>query len=201
MPRLLYFISHPNVVIDKEVPVPRWHLSTRGMERMVAGLSQPWISTISSIYCSTEQKAIDGAEVLAKHLALPFQMVEDLRENDRCSTGFLAPLEFELMANAFFAKPTTSVQGWERAIDAQQRIISAVTTIGNCDTTTGSIAIISHGAVGTLLYCWLTQKPISRQWDQPPNGGGNYYALQISPRHVQSHWQVFDPPPMFKIST
>jgi len=35
-PRLLYFITHPNVVISRDVP------------------------DLTSIYCSTEQKAIDG---------------------------------------------------------------------------------------------------------------------------------------------
>jgi broad specificity phosphatase PhoE len=192
MRRLLYFITHPNVVIDKDVPVPRWPLSAIGRERMVAGLRQPWIRDVSAVYCSTEQKAIDGASVIAQHLDLPFHEIEDLGENDRSATGFLHPSEFERVADEFFACPTESVRGWERAADAQHRIVSAVTAIAARDTTSGSIAIVSHGAVGTLLYCWLSQQPISRRWDQPRNGGGNFYAFALQPPAAHSHWRVFD---------
>ena len=159
---------------------------------MIAGLRQPWVRDVTSVYCSTEQKAIDGAAILAKHLNLQVQEVEDLGENDRSATGFLPPPEFEQVANDFFARPTESVRGWERAVDAQNRIVSAVAAIAATDSTRGSIAIVSHGAVGTLLYCWLTQSPISRQWDQPPNGGGNFYAFEFQPPSAHSHWQVFD---------
>jgi broad specificity phosphatase PhoE len=192
VPRTLYFISHPNVVIDRSVPVPRWRLSDLGRQRMALGLRQPWIASVSSIYSSTEQKAIDGAEILAAHLKLRHTQIDELGENDRSSTGFLPPAEFEVMANAFFENPSQSVKGWERAVDAQARILNAMLELEAADDSTGSIAIVSHGAVGTLLYCSLAGKPISRRWDQPPNGGGNYYAFQLSPRTAHSHWQAFD---------
>jgi broad specificity phosphatase PhoE len=192
MPRRLYFISHPNVVVSSAVPVPRWPLSATGRARMVEGLKQPWVRSVTSIYASTEQKAVDTAAILAGHLSIGFQQVEDLGENDRSSTGFLEPPDFEAMANAFFANPQTSVRGWERAADAQQRIVRAVSAIAQQDTSVGSIAIVSHGAVGTLLYCHLTGKPISRAWDQPPNGGGNFYAFTLTPPRADAGWAAID---------
>ena len=187
-----YFITHPNVVVSRDVPVPRWPLSELGKQRMRAGLAQPWIRDVSAIYCSTEQKAIDGAEILATHLGLSFQQVEGLGENDRSATGFLPPDEFERMADAFFASPQMSVRGWERAADAQSRIVGAVNRIQQEDKTNGAVAIVSHGAVGTLLYCQLAGKTIERRWDQPPNGGGNYYSFTLSPRVAHSWWRAID---------
>ena len=184
----LYFITHPNVVVSRDVPVPRWPLSERGRRRMHAGLRQPWVKEIGAIYCSTEQKAIDGAEILGEHLSLPFTQIEDLGENDRSATGFLPPDEFERVADQFFARPHESVRGWERAVDAQARIVRAVETIQSDAT----VAIVSHGAVGTLLYCHLAGEPISRRWDQPPNGGGNYYRFTLSPRAAHSWWRAID---------
>jgi broad specificity phosphatase PhoE len=184
-----YFITHPNVVVSRDVPVPRWPLSELGRQRMRAGLRQPWVKDIKAIYCSTEQKAIDGAEILASHLSLPFHQIEELGENDRSATGFLPPVEFERVADEFFARPEASTRGWERAIDAQKRIVRAVEQIPPGD---GPIAIVSHGAVGTLLYCHLAGQPIARRWDQPPNGGGNYYSFSQSPRQVFSWWRAFD---------
>jgi hypothetical protein len=86
-----YFITHPNVVISRDIPVPRWPLSDLGRQRMRAGLQQPWIQEVTSIYCSTEQKAIDGAAILADHLSLGFERIPELGENDRSATGFLPP--------------------------------------------------------------------------------------------------------------
>ncbi len=190
--RTFYLITHPNVVISRDVPVPRWPLSELGKQRMRAGLEQPWVRDVTSVYCSTEQKAIDGAEILAGHLGIGFEKVEELGENDRSATGFLPPDEFERVADEFFGAPATSVRGWERAVDAQARIVRAVQGLFENDQTAGAIAIVSHGAVGTLLYCHLAGQPIARRWDQPPNSGGNYYRFTMSPRAAYSWWQPFD---------
>ena len=172
--------------------MPRWPLSELGKQRMRAGLRQPWVRELTAIYCSTEQKAIDGAAILAEHRSLPFDEIAELGENDRSATGFLPPEEFERVADAFFASPGASVRGWERALDAQARIVKAVESIARKDGTRGAIAIVSHGAVGTLLYCYLAGEPISRRWDQPANGGGNFYAFTLSPRSVHSWWKPID---------
>ncbi len=190
--RTLYLITHPNVVISRDVPVPRWPLSELGKQRMRAGLKQPWVRDVTSVYCSTEQKAIDGAEILAQHLSLGFSRIEELGENDRSATGFLPPDEFERVADEFFGSPEASVRGWERAIDAQARIVGAVHRIFEMDRTAGALAIVSHGAVGTLLYCHLAGEPIARRWDQPPNGGGNFYSFTLSPPAVHSWWLAID---------
>lgn len=190
--RRVLFISHPNVVVSREVPVPQWPLSSIGRNRMAASLVQPWIPDISAVYCSTEQKSIDSAEVLARHLSLNIQPVNDLGENDRSSTGFLSPEEFEQVADQFFAAPYDSVRGWETAFVAQQRIVGAVNELAKVDRTSGTIAVVSHGAVGTLLYCYLSGYPISRRWDQPSNCGGNFYSFQLDPAQVFSWWKPID---------
>ena len=192
MPRSLYFISHPNVVVDPSLAIPRWPLSEVGRARMTAGLRQPWVLSVSSIYASTEQKAIDSATILAAHLSIGFVRIEELGENDRSSTGFLPLAEFESVADQFFASPELSIRGWERAVDAQSRIVNAVRRITNDDQTNGSIAIVSHGAVGTLLYCFLTGQQISRRWDQPPNGGGNFFPFTIEPPAATALWSAID---------
>jgi broad specificity phosphatase PhoE len=159
---------------------------------MKAGLAQPWISEITSIHCSNERKAIDTATILGEHLSLPISQHEDLGENDRSGTGFLPPAEFEVVATEFFSRPNESVRGWERALDAQDRILRAVQAIAAAEREPGAIAIISHGAVGTLLHCALAGNPISRRWDQPANGGGNYFAFELEPTRVLGWWSAID---------
>jgi len=194
MGRTVYFITHPNVVISREVPVPQWPLSELGRSRMRAGLKQAWVKDIIAICSSTEQKAIDGASILAQHRGLDFTTLAELGENDRSATGFLPPPEFEQVADAFFAHPHDSVRGWERAIDAQARIVRAVDQVVRHIPGTGAIAIVSHGAVGTLLYCHLAGQPIDRRWDQPANGGGNFFRFTLEPRAVEAWWRPIDDP-------
>lgn len=71
------------------------------------------------------------------------------------------------MADEFFARPEVSVRGWERAVDAQGRIVTAVTELlADERSGAGDVLVVAHGAVGTLLLCHLLGRPITRQLDQ-----------------------------------
>ncbi len=192
MARVIYFISHPDVEINPAVPVTEWGLSEKGRHRFEQLLHKSWVQSVSAIYCSDEQKAIDGARMFSVFTGLEYQTVADLGENDRTATGYLPGPEFEATADQFFSKPEASVRGWETAAAAQRRIVEAVTQIDISLNHTSSIAIISHGAVGTLLYCYLNHKKIDRRWDQPGAGGGNYMVIHTGPAQTCSWWQPID---------
>lgn len=193
MPRC-YFITHPDVAIDPAVPVPAWPLSERGIKRMNEALQNPWVKTIGSIHCSTEQKAIDGARILAEHRKLEFTPHEDLGENDRSATGFLPPDEFERVADEFFALPERSIRGWETALAAQARVVAAVDRIlTGSESHSGDIAIVAHGGIGALLLCHVGKMPIGREHDQPPTAGGNYFCFDTSSRALLRGWSSIDP--------
>ncbi|MBW8723561.1 MAG: histidine phosphatase family protein [Inquilinus limosus] len=192
MSRHVHVITHPDVLIDPAVPVPDWPLSERGRIRMRAVLNQPWAPRLRSLFCSTERKARDGAAILAEALGLPVTELEDLGENDRSSTGYLPKLEFEAMADAFFARPQESVRGWERAIDAQHRVVAAVDEVLRRAPAEGDIAIVTHGGVGALLLCHLQGRPISRAADQPAGQGGHHYAFAVEDRELLHGWRSID---------
>ena len=101
-----YFVTHPDVVIDPAKPIERWSLSPRGRERMRALLEQPWLSRVGRVLSSSEQKTLDGAEILVSALGLPHEVVAELGEYDRSSTGLLPPSEFWSLVDEFFRKPT-----------------------------------------------------------------------------------------------
>jgi broad specificity phosphatase PhoE len=191
--RTVFFITHPDVSIDPAVPVPDWPLSTRGRDRMVRALALPWVDGIRSIWCSTERKARDGADILARHLKLTATQLPELGENDRSVTGYLPRAEFEAVANQFFANPSRSVRGWERAVDAQHRIVEAVNRVlagsANCG---GDVVIVAHGGVGTLLLCHLRREEIGRAHDQPSNNGGNFFAFDGGTLQLHHGWRPID---------
>jgi broad specificity phosphatase PhoE len=188
----VYFITHPDVVINPAIPVTRWPLSQRGRIRMLKMLENRWLSGIGAIYCSAEQKAIDGAAIMSEVLGVTYTTIPDLGENDRSATGYLSEAEFESVVGEFFRKPEESVRGWERAIDAQRRIISATRAVLMAKPGDGNVAIVGHGGVGALLLCHLAGVPISRDQEQPPTNGGNYFAFGLLTFRLLHGWRSID---------
>ena len=179
----LFFITHPEVIVDPECRIEDWGLSDAGRRRASHFVQSGFLSDVTAIWSSTELKAMETAGIFADHLELPVVTDPLLGENDRSATGFLPPTEFEAAADAFFAAPETSFRGWERALDAQNRIETATRRIV-AQHHRGDLAIVSHGAVGTLLYCTLKNLPISRAHDQPSQG---HYWVASFPKLVPIH--------------
>ena len=182
----LIVVSHPEVVVAPNVPITDWGLSDVGRERARAFACSGILSAVSAIWSSTERKAIETADILSKPLGLGVQSHGLLCENDRSATGFLPPAQFEAAADAFFASPGKSFRGWETANDAQCRIAKTVGSIVSRHGE-GDLAVVTHGAVGTLLWCKLSGKQISRQYDQP--GQGHYWTADLETIRPQTGWQ------------
>ena len=125
----VYFITHPDVVIDPATPVAQWPLSQRERMRMLKMLENQWISRVGAIYCSTEQKAMDGAAIISEVLGISYTTIPELGENDRSATGYLSEPEFDAVVDEFFRRPGDSVRGWELAVDAQRRIIAGTKAV------------------------------------------------------------------------
>jgi len=185
----IIFVTHADVQIDPAVPVPQWGLSANGRARHQSFNNRLLDSNITEIYCSDEQKAIDGAVIMSQCLSVAYSVVAELHENDRSATGYLPPAEFEKTADQFFENPEQSIRGWETASAAQARIVSTIDGIVKNSCTDGNIAIVSHGGVGTLLLCHLSNIPITRAMDQPGSGGGNYFVFDCSTRALVHGWR------------
>lgn len=192
MTRSLFFITHPDVVIDPAVPVAEWPLSARGLERMRCMAKQPWLPRLSALYCSTERKARDGAAVLSDLMGLTPIERADLGENDRTATGYLVEAEFQAVVERFFAEPDSQILGWASAVTEQKRIVAALDAVIQDAPADGDIAVVAHGAVGALSLAHYLGEPISRRFDQLGRTGGHYYRLTLTDRRIVHGWQPID---------
>ena len=181
------YITHPQVRIDANVPVPKWGLSDVGAARARKATESGWARQLQRIISSDETKAIETAEILAKASGVTIEIVHGMHENDRSATGFLPPPQFEEAADWFFAHPEQSFKGWECAVDAQARIVESVNAVLATHDATAPIAFVGHGGVGTLLKCHLAGSSIARDRDQP-GGGGNLYAFGLADRRLSCDW-------------
>jgi broad specificity phosphatase PhoE len=181
------------VRIDPAAPVPSWGLSDVGKTRTETLAKTGWFSGTTQIIASAERKAIETAEIIGNELNVTLEVRDAMHENDRSATGFLPPSEFEMMANQFFAEPHVSIHGWERAIDAQLRIVREVEHVLARDQP-GDVLFVGHGAVGTLLFCHYSNFAIDRAYDQPA-GGGHYFAFVKDGRRVLHPWRPMEHSP------
>ncbi len=187
---LVRYLTHPQVQIDGTVPVPEWALSELGKSRIDQLIASRILAGTESVISSGERKAVETAEPIASALGLVTIVREEMHENDRSATGFLPPPVFEQVADRFFAEPNVSVRGWERAVDAQARIVREARA-ALAAAPEGDVLFVGHGGVGTLLFCHLAGLPIDRYHDQPA-GGGNLFAFERRSGTVLHGWRAMD---------
>ncbi len=190
--KTVYVITHPDVVIDPNVPVPQWPLSARGRERMAGIMSGQLLKQVTAVYSSDEQKALDGAWMIAKPLGLKVAKVPTLGEIDRSSTGYLPREKHDHNAKLLFEYPHDSIDGWEIAIEAQYRMVTTVYRILEFDKTAGPIVIMTHGAVGSFLYSHLKKHKISLADSPDFPGGGGIFSFEAKSLEVLTGWQDID---------
>jgi broad specificity phosphatase PhoE len=192
---LTLYITHPEVVIDPAVPTPRWGLNAIGRRRAEAFAARKILPEDTVFFASSEQKALDLAAILASPANGKIHPRSEFDENDRSSTGFLAGEAFEEAVVALFGQPEASYRGWERAIDAQARIVRAVQQVFEEVPATTPLVFCGHGCVGTLLKCHLADRPIRLEEDQrrmAAPGGGNVLVIDRERWGLVADWMAME---------
>ncbi len=168
--RYLFYLSHPQVNIDPEQPVTDWSLSNTGWARIMALAGRRWPKAPAHVFSSPETKARQTAAILATPLGVPVNILPRTGEVDRSATGYLPHDDHEAQADLLFGDPTNSANGWERAVDAQARMLASLAQIQRTHQQ-GDLLMVGHGAVGSFLWCAISGRRIHRSEDQSPNGG------------------------------
>jgi len=185
MTRLIY-ITHPETIINPQVPIRQWQISKNGKKQINHLLQLSFWKDMDVMYSSNEGKALHTAQEIENHCVhvkfpMPFGN-EDLSEVERI---FLRKKEYENTLKAFYSHPDKSSSGWETANDAAERTIRVISQImeENSDKT---VAIIGHGIVGALLVCFLKKKAPTEQEIQKKLG--SLIHIDWDNKKVLSEW-------------
>ncbi|MCS6758457.1 MAG: hypothetical protein MO852_04895 [Candidatus Devosia euplotis] len=133
---------------------------------------------------SRETKVMELAEILAVSAETLVLSDHLMGENDRSATSFLPPALLEQAADAFFAHPLLSVDGWERAIDAEARIVAtAMTALAACPPTRQqcSAAMTRSARCSNAMWRGGGISPAGTRERGGTRGGGNVMALARGP--------------------
>ena len=187
--RILY-LSHPEVKIDPQTPVPKWEISDVGRRRLRAAVARGWPGRGWRLIASPEAKAQQTAALLSNAFGLPLHTHPDMGEVDRSATGYLDLKRHEALADLLFSNPAMGPEGWESADAATARISKAFHEV--LAEVADDLIFVGHGAVGSFLWCALTKTPITRAADQTRGGSfwaGSFGATGFVPLHP---WQALE---------
>ena len=183
----LILITHPAVEIDPSKPVDQWIVSKEGWEEVRRLIRKPVWKDVDVIYSSNERKALSVAEEITAgniNIKFPIPFGNDfLREIDRSSTQYVK--DYEQAIQQFYAMPQKSYKGWETATDATIRITSVLPEMMK-EHVGKTVVIISHGAIGTLLICWL--KGINPTIEEDPKKQGCMIDIDWDNKRLLSEW-------------
>lgn len=190
MSQKILYLSHPEVKIVPQTPVPEWEISDQGRRRLRAATARGWPGRGWRIVTSPETKAQQTAELIANAFALPLHIHPDMGEVDRSATGYLGHDQHAGLAKALFADPETGPKGWESAMAASVRITKAFQEV--MAEVSGNLLFVGHGAVGSFLWCALTKTPITPAADQ--TRGGSFWAGEFGPAGFSPHhaWHALE---------
>jgi broad specificity phosphatase PhoE len=149
--RRLILVRHSEVAVEADVPAASWRLSPVGRskcDRLATMLAE---YGPTAIVASTEPKATETADVVARRLGLTVEAMAGLREHDRAGVPFWNDrAEFESRVAEMFERPAELVLGQETAADAQRRFSFAIEeALGRHRH--GNLVVVAHGTVITLF--------------------------------------------------
>lgn len=162
MPRLI-LIKHASPEVVPTVPSEQWRLSERG--RASCGpLAEALRAHAPRVVVSSEEpKAVETAELVAKHLSIPHETAADLYEHDRRDVPHMRSGEFISMIELFFRRPDELVLGAETANEARARFAAAIDEVMTRHPQ-GDVAVVSHGTVIALFLEQHGSGPGFRAW-------------------------------------
>ena len=164
MTKYLVLVKHSIPEIKVEQPANSWKLSEEGRLRAHRLAEHLQSFEPEVIVSSSEPKAKETADILAKELQLEVHILSRLHEHDRNNVPYLSHEAFQSSIRAFFQNPDMVVFGQETANQAYTRFYHAVHSVLN-EHKNKTIVIVTHGTVISLFVSRLTGRSDLELWN------------------------------------
>lgn len=161
----IVLVRHAAVETIPAVAPSLWQLSDEGRAEARRLAHEPVWLPVERIFSSPEPKAFETAHILAGPNGLTVTAIEDLHEVVRPANQWFGddyPGGYPAAVRAYFARPAEAVHGWERAVDAQERILGCIDTVRAWEP--HGFAIAGHGLTISLLVSALTGRDPAVVW-------------------------------------
>ncbi len=148
--KYLILVKHSLPEMIPAIPANQWRLSNEGQRRCEI-LAEKLASYFPAVVISSvEPKAIETAQIIARHMDKSSRTFEGLHEHDRTGVGFLDRERFESQVRNLFEHTDELVMGAETASQARERFANALLSI-ETEYPEQNIIVVAHGTVITLF--------------------------------------------------
>lgn len=148
--RQLILVKHAQTLLTPEVTAEGWPLSPAGRAQCLPLAERLAGKQPARVVASTELKAIETGQIIARQLKIPFETALGLHEHDRSNVPLVPRERFEEQMRQFFESPHEIVYGLESADEAYDRFHIAVVKVLR-EHPAGTLALVTHATVMALL--------------------------------------------------
>lgn len=185
----LIYITHPEVIIDADIDIDSWQISSLGWDRIQNLLLLDFWHIVEKVYTSTEPKAYAIAEEIKKEKGIGFEKIHDFREIDRSSTGMITPIsKYMQVVRSSYENPLSQIKGWESLNSVMLRNSKIVEKL-KVKHLRKTIVIIGHGCAGTTIKCHI--KKISPSFQEDPQRTGCYFVADLETNTIINDWKTY----------
>ena len=151
---MLFLITHAHTQQRRDADATRWELSAAGQEQADALARLPFWEGVGRVVVSNEAKTRLTVAPLLAARRLPLTVNPRFDELRRGS-GWVE--EYAARVAEVFAKPDSSIGGWERANDALARFVEGVDALADAFPAE-TIALVGHGLTLSLFRAHLLRR-------------------------------------------
>ena len=169
--------------IEPDRPASAWRLGEIGRQRSELLASSLRSFNPEVIWSSTEPKAVETVEIVARAFGVPVQIAVGLEEHHRSGVPFYPTRdEFEAAVEKFFCSPDQLVLGTETAQQARDRMAAAIDDV--IDAGQADSIVVTHGTVITLYVASVAGVRPMAFWHRL--GLPSYVVLTLPDMHILS---------------
>ena len=141
------------------------------------------------VFSSTEPKAVETGDIIARELGIRNQVVPDLHEHEGRQAGcWVSEPEFRARLSRFFSNPSVLVFGTETADSAHDRFARAIDGIA-AKVSSGCV-VVSHGTVISLFSARANVLDPNDVWGRLTSPG--FIRMGIPGFEILEEWRLPD---------
>ena len=161
MGRRIVLVRHAAVAVELDIPRQRWELSDDGRARARTLSRLPRWRRVERLFCSTEVKAHETAQIIGSPNGISVTVVEGLHEVERGPERWIA--DYGSAVRDWFEHPREPVHGWETAESARARVGRCINRL--LVVQPDPFAVVGHGLTLALHVAALTGAEPATVWD------------------------------------
>ena len=142
------------------------------------------------VFSSTEPKAVETGDIIARELGTRNQVIPDLHEHEGRRAGcWVSEPEFRARLFRFFSNSSTLVFGTETADGAHDRFTLAIGGIA-AKVSSGCAVVVSHGTVISLFSARANGLDPNEVWGRLTSPG--FIRMRIPEFEILEAWRFPD---------